>query len=1110
MKKNVFSLILLFCCMSVYQLAHALPIGWSYGQMVQVFNNTASTVTDYQVKLTVNTQALISAGQMNPDGSDLRFSPDCDGTVLFNYWIESGINTTTTAIWVKMDVLAASSTTNMYMFYGNAGAAVSSAVVGTFFGPHSSTDSVASGGSGGVGNSQRGFRFTANEDLLVTAFGKRDPNGTTRYVTLFNYPAGTINTQTQVSGAAAQYSYSNLTNPIWLTQGAQYVLELFQGAGDGYYFGTSSQIGQHLTYGDMRFCNSCTQNTFPTSVLTNYHYGYPDLWYFTKTNIATLPTITYTDLTPTVSISSTASGAVCSGTSVTLTASGSGSGYTWTGGISNGVPFNASSTQTYTVTSSGTCNVTASASTTVNVNAAPTVTATATPDNLCLGSNTTLTGGGASSYLWTDGVNTPLDGVAFAPAATTTYTVTGTDANLCTATSSVTVTINPAPSVTVTNDDNCGPGVVNLGATSSASFIQWYDALSGGNLLTTGTSYSPSIASTTSYYVQAQNTSAPATIPLPAQTGTFPGSVRGYWFTAPTDFIITNVHVPTTASSGNQSIAVVKFTGNVPPPLYSATTNAFTTAFLTQNDPTPGPIAVNIPVTAGEVIGILGYRGTTNSYAATPTSTTIAGFSVPLARMGMQFTLTTTAPQQLWTEAAGSISRVEFDYVVPSGCVTNPRVQVTGTINTLPAVTASATPSVICAGNTTDLSAGGANSYVWDNGPMTANQTAMPNVTTTYTVTGTDANTCTATSTVQVSVGALSTGIAASTGNNTNNQPDGTSINYTNASCELIANVNDGAGGNILGNTLATVTVSGSTLFYNGQPYLRRWYEITPANNGAATVTLYLNQSDFDDYNSNNGAYPDLPTSGNNSDPNIPNIRITKVDGTLGSGTPTVITPTMNWNGSYWEATFGVNGFSQFFFHGVNPGNIPLPATLASFNGKKLETSDWLTWSTLNEQNNSHFNLQYSQDGTNFSTIAKLYSKAAQGNSSMPLNYSFEHLQPQTGHNYYRLQQTDIDGHSSLYAQVIDLIWNADGSMVNIYPNPAEDLLNIDLQAVKAQHTTIKVLDMSGRVIRQVQARTESGLNHMVINMEGLAQGIYSVQVMGNDHMIYTGKVSKQ
>ena len=40
----------------------------------------------------------------------------------------------------------------------------------------------------------------------------------------------------------------------------------------------------------MRYCNSCTQNTFPTSILTSYHYGNPDLMFYYKQNVTPAPT----------------------------------------------------------------------------------------------------------------------------------------------------------------------------------------------------------------------------------------------------------------------------------------------------------------------------------------------------------------------------------------------------------------------------------------------------------------------------------------------------------------------------------------------------------------------------------------------------------------------------------------------------------------------------------------------------------------------------------------------------------------------------------------------------------------------------------------------------
>ena len=70
----------------------------------------------------------------------------------------------------------------------------------------------------------------------------------------------------------------------------------------------------------------------------------------------------------------------------------------------------------------------------------------------------------------------------------------------------VTVT-STAPTITgTTNGAVCNAGTVTLNATASAGTIDWYAAASGGSSLHTGTSFTtPSISTTTSYYVAATN-----------------------------------------------------------------------------------------------------------------------------------------------------------------------------------------------------------------------------------------------------------------------------------------------------------------------------------------------------------------------------------------------------------------------------------------------------------------------------------------------------------------------------------------------------------------------------------------------------------------------------
>lgn len=94
---------------------------WSYKLPVSVSNGNASTLTNYQVLTTVDTSTLVTASKMRSDCGDMRFT-DSDGTTSLNYWIESGCNTTTTKVWVKVPSIGASATKSVYMYYGNASA----------------------------------------------------------------------------------------------------------------------------------------------------------------------------------------------------------------------------------------------------------------------------------------------------------------------------------------------------------------------------------------------------------------------------------------------------------------------------------------------------------------------------------------------------------------------------------------------------------------------------------------------------------------------------------------------------------------------------------------------------------------------------------------------------------------------------------------------------------------------------------------------------------------------------------------------------------------------------------------------------------------------------
>jgi len=78
----------------------------------------------------IDTASLISAGKMRSDCGDIRFR-DSDETTDLSYWIESGCNSGSTSIWVKVPSVP-SGTKTIYMYYGNPSASSESNGVNTF------------------------------------------------------------------------------------------------------------------------------------------------------------------------------------------------------------------------------------------------------------------------------------------------------------------------------------------------------------------------------------------------------------------------------------------------------------------------------------------------------------------------------------------------------------------------------------------------------------------------------------------------------------------------------------------------------------------------------------------------------------------------------------------------------------------------------------------------------------------------------------------------------------------------------------------------------------------------------------------------------------------
>ncbi len=187
----------------------------------------------------------------------------------------------------------------------------------------------------------------------------------------------------------------------------------------------------------------------------------------------------------------------------------------------------------------------------------------------------------------------------------------------------------------------------------------------------------------------------------------------------------------------------------------------------------------------------------------------------------------------------------------------------------------------------------------------------------------------------------------------------------------------------------------------------------------------------------------------------------------------------------------------------------PLSVQYKDFNVHKEHTSSVLKWTTLNETNNKHFNILRSADGKHFERLGTVQTKATYGGSTGLLEYSFVDENPQIGSNYYKLEQVDFDNKKE-FSNVINIIWGAQGSIISVYPTPTKDRLNIDIKADRTNQTEVRLIDMSGRVVKSLLVQTLKGTNQIALDLGRTASGVYSLQVYENNKLAYVSKILKE
>lgn len=401
-----------------------------------------------------------------------------------------------------------------------------------------------------------------------------------------------------------------------------------------------------------------------------------------------------------VTISGTAT--ICNGASTTLTASGA-SNYLWNNGLSTNPLTVSPSTSTWyrvTGTSSG-CTDTASIY--IAVNPVPNVAINGLA-SICGGNSTVLTASGATNYTWNN--SSTNSSLTINPTANTTYSVIGITSG-CSDTATFNILVVTPPIVSITGVDSiCGGSSTTLTALGATSYL-WSNGVSiNSNLVT------PLINTTYSVIGTTSGCSDTATIlvvikniPIASITGTNT-ICRG-------DSTTLVAHGGNSYLWNNNSILSSIRVSPINSSNYNVIVNSngcLDTAFYL--------VTVNL-------IPVVSIGGDSSICNGSSTSLTANGATSYQWSNGIGTAVNAVSPSLNTTytvigTSLGCKDTVSIQVVVKP----NPIVSITG-INS------------ICVGNSTNLQASGANSYLWNTGFLTNTTSVAPIVNTTYNVIGT-------------------------------------------------------------------------------------------------------------------------------------------------------------------------------------------------------------------------------------------------------------------------------------------------------------------------------------------------------------------------------------
>jgi hypothetical protein len=169
----------------------------------------------------------------------------------------------------------------------------------------------------------------------------------------------------------------------------------------------------------------------------------------------------------------------------------------------------------------------------------------------------------------------------------------------------------------------------------------------------------------------------------------------------------------------------------------------------------------------------------------------------------------------------------------------------------------------------------------------------------------------------------------------------------------------------------------------------------------------------------------------------------------------------------------------------------PFPVVVKQFTAVNNGCFVHLHWSTVSEENVSHFDIERKSSQLSFEFVGKV---SAKGNSATVQEYYFADTEAQEGENEYRLKMVDIDQRYE-YSDIKSVFVNCSGAEIKLYPNPSSSTTNLYISTKSQETYSIKLVNAIGQTLMEKSMDLDNESKIIPIHMQSFATGIYTLLV---------------